>query len=132
MSSIPGLEHLEKEGWEIARFDYASRDEWFVDSEGRVIRCGFPGGTEEKKIIVDRIIRKIERPKQYRPFANAAEAETLWDAKLQFKGHDADRFRVTAIRSTGVTIGGSTYRYEEAFERLECSDGTPFGVEVTS
>ena len=73
---------------------------------------------------------KIEKPKRYRPFANAAEAESLWDAKLQFKGFGVDRFRVTAIRDIGVTIGGSTYKYAEAFERLECSDGTPFGVEV--
>ena len=127
MSSIPGLEHLAKEGWEIVGFGNVSQGEWFIDSEGRIVPWSFFGRSTEKKII----IRKIERHKQYRHFANAAEAETLWDAKLQFKGHDADRFRVTAIRSTGVTIGGSTYRYEEAFERLECSDGSPFGVEVT-
>ena len=77
------------------------------------------------------IIRKVEKPKRYRPFANAAEAEVMWDAKLQFKGHDVDRFRVTAIRATGVIVGASWYSYEEAFERFECIDGTPFGVEVT-
>ena len=127
MSSIPGLEHLEKEGWVIVRYGSVGPGEYYEGHDGTVWTWDCRGPSAEKKIIV----RKIEKPKQYRPFANAAEAETLWDAKLQFKGHDADRFRVTAIRSTGVTIGGSTYRYEEAFEQFECSDGTPFGVEVT-
>jgi hypothetical protein len=112
------------DGWVAVRFDYANKGESFLNYRGEIILHIYDEPSPRKRLI----IRK--KPKQYRPFANAAEAETLWDAKLQFKGHDADRFRVTAIRSTGVTIGGSTYKYEEAFERLECSDGTPFGIEV--
>ena len=121
-SSIEGI----PEDWELVRVGCPTNGEFYLGMNGQPIICNlvFHG-------YAYLIIRKIEKPKQYRPFANAAEAETLWDAKLQFKGHDADRFRVTAIRSTGVTIGGSTYRYEEAFEQFECSDGTPFGVEVT-
>ena len=127
VSSIPGLNFLAEDGFEIVRYDFVSPGECYVGHDGTIWKWDGLGPSAAKHII----IRKIEKPRQYRPFANAAEAETLWDAKLQFKGHDADRFRVTAIRSTGVTIGGSTYRYEEAFEQFECSDGTPFGVEVT-
>ena len=123
MSNIEGI----PEGWELVRVGKPLVGEFFIDGLD-----GIHQAHDESHFYGCAIIRKVERPKQYRAFENAAEAETLWDAKLQFKGHDADRFRVTAIRSTGVTIGGSTYRYEEAFERLECSDGTPFGMEVTS
>ena len=122
MSSIEGI----PEGWELVRVGCPTNGEFCLGMNGQPIICNlvFHGYAYI-------IVRKIKKPPQYRAFENAAEAEALWDAKLQFKGHDADRFRVTAICSTGVTIGGSTYRYEEAFERLECSDGTPFGVEVT-
>jgi hypothetical protein len=122
MMTIEGIPN----GWELVRIGKVRAPEYYVDDSGRIMQ--YKTGIYSAANYV--VVRKIEKPKQYRPFANAAEAETLWDAKLQFKGHDADRFRVTAIRSTGVTIGGSTYKYEEAFERLECSDGTPFGIEV--
>ena len=59
MASIPGLEHLEKDGWEIVGFDNVSQEEWFVDSEGRIVQWVLPCYSEEKKIIV----RKVQHPK---------------------------------------------------------------------
>ena len=59
MASIPGLELLEKDGWEIVGFDNVSQDEWFVDSEGRIVKWSFLGRSIEKKIIV----RKVQHPK---------------------------------------------------------------------
>ena len=59
MASIPGLEHLEKDGWEIVGFDNVSQEEWFVDSEGRIVQWVLPCHSEEKKII----IRKVQNPK---------------------------------------------------------------------
>ena len=50
MSNIPGLEHLAKEGWEIVGFDNVSQDDWFIDSEGRVVPWGFSRYSDEKKI----------------------------------------------------------------------------------
>ena len=128
MSSIPGLEHLAKEGWEIVRYDYASQGEWFVDSEGRVIQCRLPGGSDVKKIVV----RKIEKPKTYRAFANAAEAMLSWDAKVRRKADGSGIFRVVAIGETTIGIGFSLFSFLDAFNGYECDDGTPFGVEVTS
>ena len=131
MNNIPGLEHLEKEGWVIVKYDYASQGEWFVDSEGRVIQCRLPGGSDVKKIVV----RKIEKPKQYRQFANAAEYLPHWGKPVAIDlgtGFDS----VVSVSRTGVyiAVGASVvlYTYREAFERLKFDDGTPFGVEVTS
>lgn len=115
------------DGWELVRIGRVKRGEFRLSNFGQPIHWE---DSQESGSVNYVIIRKIKKPKRYRPFANAAEAEAFWDAKLQFKGLGVDRFRVTAIRATGVTIGGSTYKYAEAFERLECSDGTPFGVEV--
>ena len=112
------------DGWDFVMVGVPKTGDWMINAEGE------PDRAKSDFTTFWPIIRKIEKPKRYRPFANAAEAEVMWDAKLQFKGDGVDRFRVTAIRATGVTIGGSTYKYAEAFERLECSDGTPFGVEV--
>ena len=132
MSSIPGLEHLAKEGWEIVKYDYASQGEWFVDSEGRVVKWGFPGGSNEKKIIV----RKIERHKQYRAFANAAEFKPhrdRWITKLYSNGKASDNcFRVDSYDDFGVWIGNERLSFDDMFNTNQpFDDGTPFGVEVT-
>ena len=77
---------------------------------------------------------KIEKPKRYRPFANAAEAEAMWDAVLKYKNPSPDRehsrYRIGFVSLGRVCIGLESYRYEEAFDVFECIDGTPFGVEV--
>ena len=125
MSSIPGLEHLEKEGWEIVGFNYASQGEWFVDSEGRVIQCRVPGGSGEKKIIV----RKIERPKTYRAFANAEEFKPHRDRWWMFK--DDTRNHRRPPQDYDDQLYGS-WEWEEMFERATFDDGSPFGVEVAS
>ena len=126
MSSIPGLEYLAKEGWEIVGFDNLSQDEWFVDSEGRIVQWVYPGGSDEKKIIV----RKIEKPKTYRAFANKTEAMLSWDAKVRRKADGSGIFRVVAIGETTIGIGFSLFSFQDAFNCYECNDGTPFGVEV--
>ena len=125
MSNIPGLEHLEKEGWEVVKFNYASQGEWFVDSEGRVISCGFPGGSDSKKIIV----RKIEKPKQYRPFANAAEFKPHRDRWWMF-GHDLRNHR-RPPQDYDDSLYGS-WEWQDIFESATFDDGSPFGVEVQS
>ena len=121
--SIEGI----PDGWYFVKVGRVCNGDYWVNNGGYPQLWGSDQPSASTNYVV---ISKIEKPKRYRPFANAAEAEAMWDAKLQFKGDGVDRFRVTAIRATIVTIGGSTYKYAEAFERLECSDGTPFGIEV--
>ena len=125
MSSIPGLEHLEKEGWEIVGFNYASQGEWFVDSEGRVIQCRVPGGSGEKKIIV----RKIERPKRYRAFENAAEFRPHRDRWWMLKNDERNQRRSPQDYDD---LGYGDLLWGDMFEDANFDDGTPFGVEVAS
>ena len=132
MSSIPGLEHLEKEGWVIVKYDYASQGEWFVDSEGRVIQCRLPGGSDVKKIVV----RKIEKPKQYRQFANAAEFKPhrdRWLNRVDEHGKQIDgEFQHDGFDDRGIWLGSNPLSYKDALNRgLTFDDGSPFGVEVT-
>ena len=124
-NNIPGLEHLAKEGWEIVKFDYASEGEWFVDSEGRVIQCRFSGGTDAKKIIV----RKAEKPKTYRPFANAAEFKPYRDRWWRY--NDSEDSEHTIPPSSYSKIGPSGSNWQQAFEGRQFDDDSPFGVEVT-
>jgi hypothetical protein len=136
VSNIPGLEHLEKEGWEIVRFDNVSIDEWFIDSEGRIVLRAFPHRSVEKKII----LRKIEKPKQYRPFANAAEFRPHRDRWLTRKDksdptHYSGACRVIAYCDNHLWLAdvkNSTYKEELDHGRCFDDDGSPFGVEVQS
>ena len=85
------------------------------------------------------IVRKIEKPKRYRPFANAAEFEPHRDRWIK-RSHkdDSDNkltggcFRVAAYDDDAIwTVDGETTSYEAVFKNgKKFEDGTPFGVEV--
>ena len=125
MSNIPGLEHLETEGWGIVRFDKVSPDEYFINSVGRIVQWVFSCPSEEKKVIV----RKIERPKQYRPFANAAEFEPHRDRWWMFS-HDLRNHRRPPQDYNDDLYG--CWEWQDIFECATFDDGSPFGVEVQS
>lgn len=115
------------EGWELVRVGKPIYNvDWVINVFGNPALCDFDTSYENKPII-----RKIEKPKQYRPFANAAEAEPFWDRKLRYKGSDDCRLRVVTLKPIHCRVGDSTYTYREAFNLFECIDGTPFGIEVT-
>lgn len=120
------------DGWELVRVGRVKRGEFYVDYRGEYCEYDASDSTEHKNYV---IIRKIEKPKRYRPFANAAEADLMWNAVLTFKNPDPEledsRFRVDFITMSTVGIGNGSYSYKNAFESFECIDGTPFGVEVT-
>lgn len=63
MASIPGLELLEKDGWEIVGFDYVSQDEHFVEEHGHIARWIGKSKSSHKRLII-RKIRNPEPPKQ--------------------------------------------------------------------
>ena len=77
------------------------------------------------------IIRKIEKPKRYRPFANAAEFKPHRDRWLRRKdnGHEmrttsyCDDLHFTGNDGDGWLAMLSDYVFDD--------DGSPFGVEVT-
>ena len=141
MSSIPGLEHLEKEGWELVRVGCpVPKADWVVNHDGEPVLCR---DTLQNKNYV--IIRKIEKQKQYRPFANAAEYVAnrrqgfAVDWNLQ-KNPRPGFYAVVAANSSflWVAFGDATTRFhwDQAFEKLMFRhiDNTtsPFGVEVQS
>ena len=128
VSSIPGLEYLEKEGWEIVRYDFANPGEPYLGHDGTVWKWDGLGPSAAKHII----IRKIEKPKQYRAFANAEEAEALIGQVLRLKANHKRKSLLIGITLNRFQIGFSRYSLLEAFYCFEKLDGTPFGVEVTS
>lgn len=77
------------------------------------------------------IIRKIVKPKQYRPFNDPTEAEALLGEVLRFKVDHKNKGVFIGITSHGFQIGLSHWKPKEAFDCFERLDGTPFGIEVT-
>lgn len=128
--SIEGI----PEGWELVEIGMPKTGDWMISAEG-----------EPYQVICDHstfwpIIRKIEKPKRHRPFANAAEFEPHRDKWIKRScKSDGDRsltpgcFRVSAYDDDSFwTVDGETTSYEGAFESgKKFEDGTPFGVEVT-
>lgn len=127
IDQIPGV----PEGWVLVRIDRPAKGDWFISGTGLpedhqyATPCRF----------VFPIIRKIEKPAVYRPFANASEADQFWNVALRYRSSLAEnkhsRFRINTIGLDGITIGLEFYSYKDAF-RVFCvdDDGTPFGVEV--
>jgi len=122
---VPGV----PDGWELVGIHFATEGVWYA-YKGKAFKwtkkepsdCTFP------------IIRKIENPKQYRPFADAEEAEPFFDERLRKKdANNAEvhsRYRIDSINIKTLLIASVYYTYEEAFEKFVKSDGTPFGIEV--
>jgi hypothetical protein len=126
-NQIPGV----PEGWELVHVNrFAIEGEWYIDSDGspHLQRLG-------ESAFVHPIIRKIEKPAKYRPFASAREADQFWNASLRLAGVTGDakdsRFRITSIGRDGITTNAEFYSYEAAFYKFYVDDdGTPFGVKI--
>ena len=123
---IPGV----PEGWELVRIGRINAGEWTLDDFGDPFVWKGESSTS-----VFPIIREIEKPARYRPFANAREADQFWNASLRLAGVTGDakdsRFRITTIGRDGITTNLEFYSYEKAFSKF-CidDDGTPFGVRI--
>ena len=124
------------DGWDLIGIRCAEHFESFIDNDGSI---AYWAG-KKKSVRVFPIIRKIEKPKQYRPFANAAEFEPHRDRWIQRSSkHDApDKIPEGCFKVVGYddhhywTDGGRCTSYEKAFYDGKCfDDGTPFGIEVT-
>lgn len=115
------------DGWELVAFREASEGEYFLNNEGKIEKWTLG----RKSCVRLAIIRKIEKPKKFRAFKTLAEAEPFFDRKLKYKQHDNAILRIGFMSRIGVEIGRYIYSYKEAYEALECIDGTPFGIEVT-
>ena len=121
MSNIEGI----PEGWELVRVGKP-----VINVDCVVAEDGMPVLIDW---VTDRrnwlIIRKIEKPKQYRPFANAAEFKPHRDRWWMF-GDDTRNHRRPPQDYDDCLYG--SWEWEEMFEHATFDDGSPFGVEVTS
>ena len=130
------------EGWELVRVGHPVIEvEWVLNHYGDPIL--FSGNPNVNPGSNWPIIRKIEKPKQYRPFANAAEymARDSADIAVDWKGNDSPCFCAVVSVNDGyvwVAFGSDIERFTwpDAFERIQfrskSNTTSPFGVEVTS
>ena len=119
------------EGWELVRVGKPKTGEFFIDG----LSCPHQA-MDDEHFHGCAIIRKIEKPKQYRAFANAAEYEPHRDRWVEYTSPNCDysMYQISAYSSQRVWLGPNAtgIEYREAFHCLKFDDGTPFGVEVTS
>ena len=116
-------------GWELVRIGKPFLNERYLGMSGRVCNCVvIPPG--EAYAIIRKIV-KLEKPKQYRHFWNAEEAEPLLGQVLRLKVDHKHKFVLIGVTSHGVQVGLSHWSLQEAFDRFEKLDGTPLGIEVT-
>jgi hypothetical protein len=76
------------------------------------------------------IVRKIERPKQYRPFASAEEFKPhrdRWTRRIAYDPQGNDIYPPTRYSD----LGYHGFKWQWCFENFSFDDGTPFGVEVS-
>ncbi len=130
-NQIPGV----PEGWELIHANRAVMPgEYFIDRAGNVIHWG----AEEESAAVYPIIRKIEKPAAYRPFANAEEFKPHRDRWLTRKDksdptHLDGACRVVAYSDDYLWWADRRVStYKEEFDSGRCfeEDGTPFGAKI--
>ena len=121
------------EGWELVRVGIPDGDDWLIGHDGNPVAQA--NLKRQLRLRQYAIIRKIEKPKQYRPFENAEEYLPHWGKPVKYQGS----FGFDSIISTselGVyTAQGRMVQFltmEQAFGFLKFADGSPFGVEVAS
>ncbi|NBV43316.1 hypothetical protein EBR96_11205 [bacterium] len=120
--NIPGV----PEGWELIGFRMVARDDYILSDQGcpRLWseRAGDRGG-------IYPIIRKIEKPKQYRPFANAEEFKPHRDRWWRWK--EDPNYSHPPCCYSDKFHGRWAYDWSESFCEKMFDDGSPFGVEIT-
>lgn len=117
------------DGWELVRVGMPAVGEYYIDVTGSIYKALDTTPTVLHWYVP--VIRKIEKPKQYRPFASAAEFEPHRDRWV--KRHDSlgSASRISGYGDKGVVIHGSVFTFEALFRDHTFDDGTPFGIEVT-
>lgn len=114
------------DGWELVRIGTPMEGEWVI-----ALNTGEPYEMSYDSLRYQPIIRKIEPPKRYRAFANAAEFTPYREEWIQ-AGDGDGCWKVSGYSNTRIFIDAhQSESFANAFERYTFSDGTPFGIEVT-
>jgi hypothetical protein len=116
------------DGYELVRIGQLHTGERFVESNGKVVVWDAGYTTTSMNCVV---VRKVEKPKQYRPFANAEE----------FKPHRNKWWKWNPVKFVSANGTYPPSRYDDKGHGAETweqnlsdkvfDDGTPFGVEVS-
>jgi hypothetical protein len=122
---IPGV----PDGWEIERIGKPIFNvDHVIHYDGQPMLCDYDSSYLNRVII-----RKIEKPAKYRPFANAEEYLPHWGKPIRTKG-DAGFDSVVSTSMIGIYVAATAKIYyhsmSEAFEQFTFADGTPFGVRI--
>jgi hypothetical protein len=110
------------EGYEISRIGRPVQGETFIGGTGLVATA-----TGGEVSFCYAIVRKVERQKQYRPFANAEEFKPHRDKYVRFIGVEKGFWKLTSIHDEGA----NGEEWNVLFKKYVFEDGTPFGVEVS-
>lgn len=115
-------------GWRLVRISkWPKVGEYAIYSPGEVVMVAEPDQWE-----LACIVEKIEQPKQYRQFANAAEFEQHRDRWIKHPDAQDRKFKVIMFDDCGVCCYERRYSYAHLFEcGTVFDDGSPFGMEVT-
>ena len=119
VSSIEGI----PEGWELVRVGKPLVGELFINGLDEIHQAH-----DESHFHGCAIIRKIEKPKKYRPFANAAEFKPHRDRWWMFEVDERNRRRPPRGYDD---LKFGDIEWDEMFDSATFDDGSPFGVEVT-
>lgn len=124
MSEIEGV----PEGYELVRLGVANKGEYWMREDGSV----FMATSDHMQGLFYPTVRKIEKPKRYRPFANAAEFKPHRDRWTYHPAYPDKLFRNSAYNDEGVFDGRTKYTYQDLFESGTLFEGGDvFGIEVT-
>ena len=121
---IPGV----PDGWELVAFRKPNEGDYLISWDGQIELWN-----KRESGYVFAIIRKIEKPATYRPFANAEEYLPHWGKPIRTKdGTGYDSVASTSVTGVYVSSGTKTFWYsmEEGFSKFEFADGTPSGVKI--
>lgn len=121
------------DGWELVKVGKPLVGEYYIDVTGNLYKALDTTPTVLHWHVP--IIRKIEKPRQYRPFASAAEFEPHRDRWIR-RIHEGELgakgcFRVSGYDDLGIFNLTKHESYDLMFDDgRQFDDGTPFGIEV--
>ncbi len=114
------------EGWELLRIGPVTGGDWYIGISGRPTCCEYKNDSYSVESYA--IVRKVERPKQYRPFANAEEFKPHRERWVRLASCDKGFWRFDSCTEDGA-MGA---KWKDLFKTYVFDDdGTPFGVEVS-
>ena len=122
--SIEGI----PEGWQLVRVGKIKPGEVRVAADGKPAEWNSVESDSANYVV----IRKIEKPKQFRPFANAAEflAHHLSGDYIDVGAGEFAKVQHCSDRGVWFSGDEDIQLYADAIADLKFRDGTPFGVEV--